>query len=300
MDSGILAALGSALLWAASVPIVSSGLRRIPEENIYSGLGLGLFTSLIAGTATLGLLNKAAGIPIASISLPLAAAGIFMFPIGTGLYYLCGYAFSGQMEVAAQFSKVKPTISVLLAIAFLGEPLTAAIVVSLCLVSVGLFFLIRMQLSKSAKRLIPLATGLLTALSWALGDVCMKVASSSGMRAESAIMSMLLTGAAATFVLVLPTLVWRRDAINRYWRFCFPFLVHGIVSFAFAYTLFYAAISDLGLSRTVLVTAFWPLLGLLLVHVLNRARGEKGDSLSMDLLYAAIFILCGAVVAVAL
>lgn len=300
MNNPILAAVASALLWAISVPVVAAGIKRIPEEYKYEGLGLGLFTSLGAGTLVLWAINRTANFESAELTLPIFFAAVFMFPVGTGLYYLCGHAFQGRMEVAAQFSKIKPSVSVLLAILFLREQVTFGILLSFVLVTIGIIWLIRLNVRWEENRWLPVSIGLLTALSWALGDMFMKVASVSGVPCASTTLSMLWVGSATVLAVVAPFLVRRPAVFREYFRFFIPFGLHGIFSFALAYTLFCAALSELGLTQTVLITCFWPLLGVLIVYLLDYFQGVKRKLSDWNLVYAALFILSGAIVALVL
>ena len=108
------------------------------------------------------------------ISPFLILAGIFTFPVGTGLYYLCGNAYGGKMEIAAQFARVKPIFSVLLAVLFLKEISSSTSYISL------ISYQHRDSISNHSSwqgtfRWIALVLGLLTACSWSLGEVFIKL-----------------------------------------------------------------------------------------------------------------------------
>ncbi|HAO99578.1 MAG TPA: hypothetical protein DCQ83_05990, partial [Fibrobacteres bacterium] len=98
MTSNYVYALVSILAWAVSGPVITYGLKQIPGETKARGILLGLLISLLSGTASLSLwvLPHARGL---DFSFPLIAAGVFTFPVATGLYYLSGYAFGGKVEI---------------------------------------------------------------------------------------------------------------------------------------------------------------------------------------------------------
>jgi len=77
----------------------------------------------------------------------------------------------------------------------------------------------------------------------------------------------------------------RSVSLNWLW----PFLLHGMVSFWLAYSFFFASIAQLGLTRTIIVTVFWPGLAILLGAIAAYFRGAQPAS--PRFIIAAILLL---------
>lgn len=283
-------ALLSAIAWAISAPVVTSGLKSIPSEGKARGILLGLLASLTSGTLCLLLFNISR-LNEARLSFPLVAAGVFTFPIATGLYYLCGHAFNGQMEIASQFARVKPLFSLAFAVLLLGEPLTPATGLSLLFVATGVGLFIYGSV-RGAFRISALVLGIATALSWAIGEIFIK----RGIGATTAIVDTFVSLYSATLIfaaVTVPMLAGRRPAPNVQW--IIPFVVHGAISFGIGYASYYESIRRIGVGRTALVTAFWPVLALGFAYGRSRILGER-FSLPRIIWIAAAFLLLGSVV----
>jgi len=71
-----------------------------------------------------------------------------------------------------------------------------------------------------------------------------------------------------------------------------PFCVHGVVSFGIAYSCFFFSIERIGLGKSVLINAFWPILGIIVVSVLRKAQG-KPIELPPIVILSAVILLAG-------
>ena len=287
-------ALASALLWAVSAPILNIGLERIPKDAKVPGILTGLFISLVAGSLSL-LLIVADNLEAVRISRHLVLAGVFTFPVATGLYYLCGNAFEGKTEIAAQFARVKPIFSVLFAVFLLKEKLSWLSYSSLLLVSIGLGFLIMGGL-QGVFRSVALLLGVLTALAWALGEVFMKIGLTGKLSIIDTFVA-LLSGTIVGSVFILPwtfSLIRRRVGLASWLA---PFAAHGLLSFGLAYSAFFESIKRIGLGRTVLINAFWPILAVFLVCLCSRLRKQECH-VPKNVWLAAPFLVMGSIVQV--
>ncbi|MFM2129825.1 MAG: hypothetical protein RL477_1371, partial [Pseudomonadota bacterium] len=175
-DTGF--ALATAVLWAISARIVGRGLAAIPGPEKFPAIVAGLTVSLTTGAVVLFAV-AGNGFRPADQSPWLIAAGIATFPVGTGIYYLCGHAFAGRMEFASQFANVKPLFSVGFAAFVLGEALRAPSWVALALIAAGIGVLLRACL-QGAFSWPALGLGVLLALAWASGEGFAKLGLASG------------------------------------------------------------------------------------------------------------------------
>jgi drug/metabolite transporter (DMT)-like permease len=290
MTSNYVYALVSILAWAVSGPVITYGLKQIPGETKARGILLGLLISLLSGTASLSLwvLPHARGL---DFSFPLIAAGVFTFPVATGLYYLSGYAFGGKVEIASQFTRVKPLFSVAFAALVLGELLTSRTWISLAFVAVGTILFLIGSL-RGTFRFVALLLGLLAALSWAIGEIFIKLGTGGSTAINSTFVS--LCSATLAFVPVaFPAILKRPSYVTPKWAA--PFIFHGIVSFGIGYACFYASIRAIGVGKTALLTAFWPATSLVLGWAISRARKEN-TRLPRVVWIASILLLLGSLI----
>lgn len=287
-------AILSACLWALSAPIVNIGLTRVPVKQRAACLLTGLVVAQLAGTSVLALLlSVAPGSVTPTLSGYLIAAGVLTFPVATGLYYLAGYAFGARTEFAAQFAKVKPVFSVLLALLVLGEAVSSLSYVSLLFVMLGVAMLI-WGAGRGSFSGVALLLGLATATAWAVGEVFMKL----GLQASWSAVDTFTALAAATVasvVLFSPALyrVLKQGLLAGGWIGYFA--AHGVISFAFAYAAFFESIAVIGLAQTVLINAFWPMLAVGFSCAWRRLRGQP-CAVPASLLWAALLILAGSLI----
>lgn len=64
---GYLLPLAAAFLWAVSAPVVNVGLRRLPQEHRVACIGIGLMSSLAAGTIAMVAANGVAMLQPSSV-----------------------------------------------------------------------------------------------------------------------------------------------------------------------------------------------------------------------------------------
>jgi drug/metabolite transporter (DMT)-like permease len=266
-------ALISALLWAISVPILNIGLRRLPQQAVHAVVP-GLLVSMTAGTLVLGVIAYPLN-GMQAVSTSTILAGVFTYPVATGLYYAASFAFGARTEFAAQFAKIKPLFSTLIAVTILGETVGSVQMLPLALMAVGiaLFYL---GLSRRLYNRIAVTLGLLTALAWAVGEAMVKVAFVSGNNVDHAFVALAAGTLIAWLFYPLARALGLRPACLEI-RWLWPFAVHGILSFGVAYTLFFHSIATLGLYSTVLINAFWPFLSMLGVKWIQGMTVRHGE-----------------------
>lgn len=269
VQNPVLPALSAALLWALSAPLISRGLaeaRRCadPVGSVLVGLTLATLTGALLLTALRGLPDSAAlGSPY------VLAAGLLTFPVGTGLYYVAAVKFANRAALAAQFANVKPVITIGFGLALFGETLSFGSALSAALILVGIGIILH---GARARHAPPAAVGfgLVFATAWGLGEVFVRLGALDLARFDIAHAALVLSLPFALAALAAYGL-WRPG------RLAFPapalltvFAGHGALSFAGAYFLFFASISTHGLSHTVLITTFWPMLALLVSWLFDR------------------------------
>jgi drug/metabolite transporter (DMT)-like permease len=202
-------------------------------------------------------------------------AGVFTYPVATGLYYMASFSFNSRTEFAAQFAKVKPLFSTLIAVFIFDEAVNTAqaLPLALMLSGIALFYI---GLSRKLYSQMAVALGLLTALAWAIGEAFVKSAFESRDSVDQSFVAL----AAGTF------LAWLLYPLARLLglpstplqiRWLWPFAVHGIISFGVAYTLFFHSIATLGLYPTVLINAFWPFVSILVVKGIQNLTDRQNQ-----------------------
>ncbi len=281
-------AILSALLWAASAPVLNIGLKNIPDDSRSGHLIVGLYVAMLAGIVAL--------FPFSSVmegglemSTEIVFAGLFTYPLATGIYYVTGLAFNKRIEFASQFAKVKPIFSVLFSLLILREVFSYLSYVSFGLITAGILLMLFSGTSEDipAKAVL---LGLLTAVLWALGELFM----TRGIGSMSAIDAnfVALSASAILFsVVALPFIVRRGLKSHPVWQL-WPFLVHGVMSFGIAYSLFFESIKVIGLGRSVLVNAFWPVAAIILTGGI-RIANRQDVAVPFIIWLAILFILCG-------
>lgn len=291
-------ALASALLWAVSAQFVSAGYAKASTGASLPFLMTGLLISQSTGLAGLAALLwwQEGGLSI-SPSPYVWLAGLLTFPIGTGLYYVAGSRFGGRSDIAAQFAKVKPLFSLLLAVFVLGDPLASLFSPSSLFVVLGVLVFVASGI-KGSITLAALCWGLATSAAWSLGEVMMGLALSDGAltdgRMLNATYTALLAGLAVSLPFLLPFVRRARAADPQMHRHLLPFAVHGVLSFALGYFCFFHSIARIGLASTVTINAMWPILALVLACAVRRWRGQDCDVPALVWL-AALLLLIGSV-----
>jgi drug/metabolite transporter (DMT)-like permease len=280
-------ALISAIIWAVSTLIVNQALRVIPGDQKPAAITLGVCAALAGG-----LLVQLPFADFATLrphfSPTLALGGILLFPIGTGLYYLSGYTFGEKTQFAAQFAKVKPLLTVLLGLVLLGERLPFASIIALALITAGLAVMIGGAVRGEIK-VGGLVFGMLTAVAWAFGEFFVKVGGGDSTMSQTTLVSLSAALAfSAPFALFAIATRWSRQLLPALgW-----FFLHGIVSFGIAYACFFESLKQIGLSHTVMVTSFWPILAM---GIGTLVRSDDTEGLPRPILVGALILLAGSI-----
>ncbi len=244
--------------------------------------------SMISGTFVLFIVVSTLREPM-MFNAELALAGLFTFPMATGVYYFSGVALRGRADIAALFSKVKPLFSVALAVFVLHETVDAGMALSLVFIATGTIMLMLSSRSRMVDR-TGILLGLMTALFWALGEFFMKKGMVN-MHPIAANLSALTVGTilfAPFAIRPLASVVRSHHGLASLW----PFLVHGVVSFGIAYSFFFFSLERIGLGRTILINAFWPILGIIITAMIRMLK-KKRMELHPLVVSAAFFLLCG-------
>jgi len=278
----------SALLWAASAPVINHGLDKLPQQHRVRWISLGLFIALFTGAIALLPFLWIIQAPV-EVNTYLVLAGLLTFPLATGTYYLSGEAFSGRMEFASQFSKIKPLLSFLLAAFVLHETMSQQSLISVSLIALGTVIFIWGATSHvlSGKGVV---FGLLAAVFWALGELFMKL----GIAGNHPILANWVAIVSGMFVFGAIALPGYKKVTGeaKIFPMLWPFVVHGIVSFSVAYSLFFYSINQIGLAHTVLINAFWPILSILVTAIIRLIRGQALD-IPKILMLASVILLLG-------
>ena len=279
-----LFAIVSAIMWASSAHI----LNKAFTNNTFSihTVIVGLYIALLFGTLTLtpfALTTKESVV----FNMEIVLAGIFTFPLATFMYYLSGIFFKSRAEFAAQFSKVKPLITLLLAYLILEEPIIGHSLASSVLIAIGVLILL---IGTSYKKIdfYGVIFGLATALFWAIGEIFEKL----GVNDNDPIVSTWISLFSSFIVFSLIAIPYilnngfktSKDII--YW----PFAIHGVISFGVAYSFFYYSISQIGVSKTILITTFWPVLSLFIGFLISLYRKEEVNLPKVIIVASLLFL----------
>ncbi len=291
--SDYIYAILSALLWAVSAPIVNLGIKNLPLENRYSAIFFVLFCALLAGVMLLFPFTSDSVFNIYNINIYIILSGIFTFPIATGMYYLSASAFGTRAELASQFAKVKPLFSILFAAIFLNEVIDTSSTIAIVLICLGLLMFVKAA-PASHFTWHALLWGVLTAITWAVGEVLVKIGFQEGNTIDNSFIAL-----TSSFVLVTIIVI---PSIKKYFTrnslcWVMPFAMHGILSFSIAYTCFFKSIITIGLAKTVIVNAFWPALSVLIVYAHKRFNGEI-YRVNHYLIVAMVLFVCASIIAI--
>jgi drug/metabolite transporter (DMT)-like permease len=275
-------ALGAAVSWAVSASVVSWGLTALRAEGqrrVPAAISA-VLVALFVGLMCLAVVN---GFTLPPIAEPLVIlGGLLTFPLGTGLYYVVGIEYSDRAEVASQFANVKPVVSIALGVVLFQEAfdLREMVVCGLILVGVALLLVSGWRHRDGWS---PVLWGLTLAAAWALGEGCIRAATvdfsaleiAYGALASSLLLVLVGLGLYVAGSAFLPssaaTLTW---ADLRLRRGHIAFALHGLLSFGLAYTLFFESISRVGLSGSVMITVFWPVLALGGAYMVSRFQAK--------------------------
>lgn len=319
-----LFAATAAGLWVLCTIVVNAALRGLPSEDRMLHVLAGVCLSCAAGAActapfalpqliaerrvSIGIVEGIEAQTLATEAgsdrtethpaalqfqqvLILGLAGILMFPIGTGAYYASAVVFGSRSEYAAQFGKIKPILSVTLAVLLLGDRLEMGTIAAAAFMSTGIVILIRGGLRGSFHP-GAVAWGVSAALSWSVAEVLVKVG-----EARSGLVSNfcgLTVGLGFGLLAVLVVRLWTggRLRTGAWIRF---FALHGVISFGGAYACFYESIRLQGVSRTALTTACWPVIALGVNQLWLRWH-KRAEPIPGPLLIASLLLLTGSLI----
>lgn len=298
MESWInyLFALGAAFCWAISAPVLNIGFRRISKAESRGKLwtiGLCTVIAMTMGSLLLGATLIALQQPLRVLGSPaVIAAGLFTFPIATGFYYLASLSLSAQTQVASLFAKVKPLFSIALAVFVLKQGLVLTEYLAVGFIVLGLFAFSRgLKLGLGAFN--GLTLGLASAAAWALGELFVDIGFDGSANLSNSFQALVsATILSAGLILVLKPKVIP-DVISP--KLFLPFMFHGVVSFAIGYTLFFTSIVRIGMVKSVIIVAFWPLLSLILTGIINRIQDRENTVSPMVWLSACLFAAASAI-----
>lgn len=267
-------ALGASLLWLAVQPIISSAVRGLPRGHERDGMLVGLLVAMASGTVALTVIVAFRGGPAAVDANPASVlAGLLTYPVATSLFYVAAYAFGARAELASQFSRVKPLFTFAAASLLFHEPFVRGDAWAMAFVVVGVVAMMA-SAARGGMSWPALTLGMGAALAWAAGEAFVKAGYSSGHAFQDTWFS--LAVATVAFAAVMPLLVRDpRGLLAGPKRWLLAFAAHGVLSFAFAYALFFRSIAVAGLGVTIVLTAFWPVLSLFLAWGMARRRSER-------------------------
>ncbi len=190
------------------------------------------------------------------------------------------------------FSSVKPIFSFIFAYQFLKETIPYK---PLLFIIFGIIFLV-IGTWKGGFNLVALLLGTATAFFWSLGEYFYK----SGLGAHISIFYTLVALASGSiiFVVIYPLLLrllakGQKIETKGWIKF---FIFHGILSFGFAYAAFFESIKIVGLGRTVLINAFWPIFAIVFTYLYSSVKAEESIH-SKYIWIAALFLLAGSIFA---
>lgn len=288
-------AFSSAILWAISAPVINHALVSIPRGESTQWIFTGLFFALGSGIITLTPFVIYLKSPI-NINIYIILSGIFTFPLATGAYYISANSFSKRTEFASLFSKTKPLFTFVFAIFIIGESISQYTFISALLVTFGIILLFTGMVHGSISR-TGIVYGLITAISWSIGEVFMKLGIQNN-HPVVATWAALISGMvifSAVAIPMIPKIIKHPMKTT----ILGPFCLHGIISFGIAYSLFFYSVNLIGLGRSALINAFWPILGIFIAAAIRYYRGQQ-VAIPRIVILAAIFLLAGSLVQAAL
>ena len=285
------AALATILIW---------GLAVIPVKHATTSGRLGLAFSLPAGLFGLTLAALCLGVRLPGWSelgtvtgLVLVAVGVCEFPAATLAYYEA--VRRSELSVAVPLTRMKVVFVAVLALLLGIETVTPRLMLACAVGTLGAVILSRSRPVTPRPTAAPLNRGallaLLAAFFWAVGDVLSPVA----MRRLDPLPLTLLALLAGTIVyygyLLAAGQVTAAFRIPR--RDKLLFCGHGLFSFGLAYYTFYYAILRLGVTRTAVITASWPLVSFAVGLAFYRERVTAAKCCGIVLIAASIVMALG-------
>lgn len=185
------------------------------------------------------------------------------------------------------------------AVFVVGESLSPLTVVALACIAIGLGALLIGTLEGRFSN-VAMVLGTATAVAWALGDGFITLGV-GGVDPLVATYVALVTGTAFYSLISLPLILRKLPVpgvMTEQWLVFF--VAHGALSFAVGYAAFFTSIATIGLTRSALITAFWPFSAIVLGHLIQSRHGGE-EQIAVDRRYfvpAALIPAVGSVIAV--
>ena len=181
-----------------------------------------------------------------------------------------------------------------LAVFVLDEVFHTQSIVSVVLIIVGLLLFGR-GVIKSRLNLLGLILGILTALAWSIGEIFVKV----GFDPETTTIQTFYALSSVSIISILFCGLLTNQQNIRLPSFAtfIPFILHGVFSFGIAYVSFFQSIAVIGVVKSVIITAFWPMLSLVLAGFVNLISNKK-TNIAFSTWMAALCFICASLLQV--
>lgn len=295
--------------WALTPAFINEGLASVPDDRragellgyLTLSLLLGLLLAVLAlwGSVWTSNLELVLSHPAAVYA---ALAGLFLFPVHNGLYYVTAHAYR-RSEVVLQFEQLSPVVTVPLGFA-VGEAVTLGRLAAFALVVAGSATLFWIT-ARGNLGVTPFVLGMAFMVSGSIGGFLGRLAI-DGLVPLLAIALALAAGAAVQLV-VLAVARARLDIDLRRtagrWRRSVGFPGHGVLSFGLAYPAYFLSLERVGLSSTSLVVVSSPIVALAFIlparALFDRSfLGEPSVISDAHLLAASVVVFAGSLIIV--
>jgi len=254
--------------WALTPIAINRGLTITADDVSAISFAWLLALALTTGLVLSTVFSVILGVPLDSLLrirssavIYAAMAGVFLFPVHNGIYYISSQAYE-RSEVALQFEQLSPIVTVPLGFAA-GEAITSIRLLAFILVSIGTIYLFRLTVGGNLG-LQPFLLGMVFMLSGSIGGFFTKLATID-MNPLVAILQALIAG---VIVQILVAGLWTTitsaefDILQSHLQ---PFIAHGVLSFGIAYPSYFYSIRLIGLSSTSLVVVSSPIVALSII-----------------------------------
>lgn len=287
----------SAIFWATSASIIGAGLSDNfkDKDKVYIKVLLAITIASTSGALTLIFVLIFLNIEFsAEFNYWIILAGVFTYPIATGLYYLSSTKLGNQAEIVSLFVKAKPLFSIPIAFLLFQETILFHSVLALALIGIGIYFLIK-GVREQQYTIYGVLYGLATSLSWATGEFFVKAGFNQSEAIQQSLYALICGIVFCSIFLIAyssaKNIKTTKIKLNSYWAFA----LHGMLSFGIAYTSFFYSITTIGIVRSLLATAFWPILALIISSIANKlAKNQK--TISKEIWVAGIILCCASTI----
>jgi len=266
--STVAFAIAATVGWALTPIAINRGLYVIPGREEAWALSWLLTVALSVGAALAVGFATLLGLDVTTLlvvdgrgTLYAVAAGLLLFPVHNGIYYVTSHAYE-RSEVVLQFEQLSPLLTVPLGF-LAGESVTLVRLAAFVLVVTGTVMLFWISV-RGEFGVRPFGLGMVFMVSGSVGGFFAKLATQH-VAPVGAILQALVAG---VLVQGLVAALWtarggRNDvSLRDYVR---PFAAHGILSFGVAYPAYFYSIQLIGLSSTSLVVVSSPVVALAII-----------------------------------